>query len=121
MEQAERCCRFLKETVASVPGQKYRWLPEIFSCVHILVASLCSQTRLVRLTRARQSKNQLKNQADGKMSEEQAAAAAEPVPEAKEPITLRVRDQVSIDVSVLFFRICGLESYHLHKTRAPPM
>jgi len=30
----------------------------------------------------------------GKMSEEQAAAA-EPIPEGKEPITLRVRDQVS--------------------------
>ena len=29
------------------------------------------------------------------MSEEEAAAAAEPVPEGKEPITLRVRDQVS--------------------------
>ena len=30
------------------------------------------------------------------MSEEQAAAAAaEPIPEGKEPITLRVRDQVS--------------------------
>ena len=32
--------------------------------------------------------------AGGKMSEEQAAAA-EPIPEGKEPITLRVRDQVS--------------------------
>ena len=32
--------------------------------------------------------------AEGKMSEEQAAAA-EPIPEGKEPITLRVRDQVS--------------------------
>ena len=40
------------------------------------------------------------------MSEEQAAAA-EPVPEAKEPITLRVRDQVSaIALNLLVKRIC---------------
>ena len=41
------------------------------------------------------SENQLKTQITGKMSEEEVAAAAEPVPEGKEPITLRVRDQVS--------------------------
>ena len=40
------------------------------------------------------------------MSEEQAAAA-EPVPEAKEPITLRVRDQVSaIALNLFVKRIC---------------
>ena len=34
------------------------------------------------------------------MSEEQAAAA-EPVPEGKEPITLRVRDQVSLIIIII--------------------
>lgn len=41
-----------------------------------------------------EQKQNLHKMCAGKMSEEQAAAA-EPIPEGKEPITLRVRDQVS--------------------------
>ena len=48
------------------------------------------------------------------MSEEQAAAA-EPIPEGKEPITLRVRDQVSILYNICFLR--GRENGVLSRAR----
>ena len=83
-----------------MPGQKHLELPEFFSCLHTLVAlSLLPKTS-----------SKLKS--PEKMSEEEAAAAAaEPVPEGKEPITLRVRDQVSAGEKV----VC-MENYPLiHK------
>ena len=56
----------LKETVASVPGQKHRWLPDFFSWLHTLVASpLCLEwTRLDSFDSMIRAKNQLKIQTE---------------------------------------------------------
>ena len=65
------------------------------------VFQVCRATKIFRpavrstsTLRTGKSKTGTRCAEGGKMSEEQAAAA-EPIPEGKEPITLRVRDQVS--------------------------